>query len=208
VEEIMGKQVGKQVALMGGTFDPVHMGHLKVAQCIYDELHFEKIVFLPAAIPPHKVGRDCASATDRLAMLRLALAKYPYFRLDEMEIKKGGLSYTFETISAIRKKHPNDDVYFLIGADSLVQLDTWYHSKELIDEVKFVVAKRPGYKPDMEKLEYQFGPGFMDKLIFVNTVSMNISSTKIRERVRQGKKITGLVTPEVEQYILEHQLYK
>jgi nicotinate-nucleotide adenylyltransferase len=125
-----------------------------------------------------------------------------------MEIKKGGLSYTYETVEAIRAKHPDYEIYFLIGADSLVQLATWYHSKELLDEVKFVVARRPGYKPDRGQLEYHFGPGVMERLIFVDTVRLHISSTDIRRRVQEGKSIKGLVPASVEQYIHEHHLYQ
>ena len=198
----------RQLALMGGTFDPIHMGHLKVAQSIYEALHFEKIVFLPAYIPPHKLGQNSSPAADRLAMVKLALQDYPAFTLDDMEIKKGGLSYTYETVEAIRAKHPDYEIYFLIGADSLVQLASWYHIRELLDEVKFVVARRPGYKPDQSQLEYHFGPGVMERLVFVDTVRLHISSTDIRTRVRAGKPIKGLVPAAVEKYIYEHHLYQ
>lgn len=198
----------RQLALMGGTFDPIHMGHLKVAQSIYEALHFEKIVFLPAYIPPHKLAQNSSPAQDRLAMVKLALEDYPAFTLEDMEIQKGGLSYTYKTVEAIRAKHPEYEIYFLIGADSLVQLASWYHIRELLDEVKFVVAQRPGYKPDSRELEYHFGPGVMERLVFINSVRLNISSTAIRGLVRAGKKITGLVPPAVEKYIYEHHLYQ
>ncbi len=197
----------KRLALMGGTFDPIHMGHLAVAQSVCEELRFEKIIFIPDFIPPHKQKQEFSPAQDRLAMLQLALKGYHRFFLDEMEIKKGGLSYTFQTIEAIRHKHPEYKLYFLIGADSLGQLSTWYRIKDLLEEVRFVVARRPGYQMKMEEFQYHFGPAAMDKIIFVEAAGLNISSTDIRRRVRAGVSITGLVPKAVEGYILSHHLY-
>jgi nicotinate-nucleotide adenylyltransferase len=198
----------KTLALLGGTFDPLHVGHLHIAQAVYQQFGFTRIVFLPDYLPPHKQGQKSTPALERLEMARLALEPYPDFVVDDLEIRRGNISYTYDTVMGLKQAHPAYEIYLVIGGDSLEQLPTWYQSRRLVQEVKFVVAARPGYHPQIAKLEEFFGPGTGSRFLRAQTPMLDISSTDIRRRVREGESITGLVPPVVERYIYEHGLYR
>lgn len=198
----------RTLALLGGTFDPIHEGHLHIAQAVYRQFGFTRIVFLPDYIPPHKQSLKSTPALERLAMARLALQPYPDFVVDDLEIRRGDVSYTYDTVTGLKKAHPGYEIYLVIGGDSLEQLPTWYQSRLLVQEVKFVVAARPGYHPEIAKLEAFFGPGTGDRFLLAQTPRLDISSTEIRRRVQAGESITGLVPAVVEHYIYEHNLYR
>ncbi|MEG1914335.1 MAG: nicotinate-nucleotide adenylyltransferase [Acidaminococcaceae bacterium] len=199
----------KKLGIMGGTFDPIHNGHLETAEFVYQQLELDKIIFIPAYIAPHKVGIEVASAPDRFAMTVLATRECPHFTVSEMELVRQGISYTYDTVVALLEEYGKDyDLYLIIGADSVTGLDTWHRIEELLRLCKFVAATRPGFAPTVDKVIEYFGELGRTQITWLNTPEMDISSTDIRQRIRAQQAITGLVPPAVEQYILTKDLYR
>lgn len=197
----------KGLGIMGGTFDPIHIGHLQIACAVSQRLGLEQVMFIPAYIPPHKLGMDFAPAEDRYAMTELAIASYEGFIVSDMEMKRSGVSYTIDTVRQLAKEHPEEQLYFIIGADSVAQLHTWHNIQELLELAIFVAAGRPGYDGVMEKAESHLGAIARKRIILLDTTEYDVSSTEIRSRIKAGQPLTGLVTTEVEEYIYEHSLY-
>lgn len=201
----------ERLAIMGGTFDPVHMGHLRMAHAVQQQLDFDRVVFLPAYLPPHKQTRaDCASWQDRLAMVQLAVQGYDNFVVSSLEFERGGLSYTYDTVNIMQELWPDAEIYLIIGEDSLTQLYTWYRVHDLLRLVYFVAAERPGYEGEagVERLTKAYGPWAAEKIIHAEVPETAISSTEIRKRLREGKPIRGMAPLAVEQYICERGLYR
>ncbi|MCT4775880.1 MULTISPECIES: nicotinate-nucleotide adenylyltransferase [Exiguobacterium] len=185
-----------RIGLMGGTFDPPHLGHLLIAEQAREQLELDEVWFLPAAIPPHKAG--FSPAKDRIEMTRRAIVDQPAFKLNLIEFERDEPSYTVETMRRLRDLYPNDTFFFLIGADSLVSLEKWYDYETLVTLVTFGAVARPGSR-------YR-----IPKQADVRTIDMpqlEISSTDIRERARRDKSIKYLVPLDVETYIKERDLY-
>lgn len=200
----------ERLAVMGGTFDPIHMGHLRIAAAVQKQLEFDRVVFLPAFNPPHKqVRHDFASWQDRLAMVRLAVAAYEEFTVSSLEFERGGLSYTFDTVRYLQELWPETEIYLIIGEDSLDQLYTWHRIRDLLRAARFVVAERPGYEGEkgVERLMQACGSWAGEHIIHTVVPETAVSSTEIRQRVRDRKPIRGMVPPAVERYIYEHHLY-
>ena len=200
----------ERLAIMGGTFDPIHMGHLRMAYAVQQQLAFDKVVFLPAYIPPHKQTRsDLASWQDRLSMVQLAIRDYEDFVVSSLELDRGGISYTYDTVNYFYDLWPDAEIYLIIGEDSLTQLYTWYRVPDLLRLVHFVAAERPGYEGEegVERLIKAYGSWTAEKIIHAEVPETAISSTEIRKRLRERKPIRGMTPPAVEQYIFEHGLY-
>ncbi len=197
----------KRLGILGGTFDPIHTGHICLAQAVHKYLQLEKVVFIPAYIAPHKVGMDCASAVDRYNMTALAVEKYPYFTVSDLEIKRCGISYTIDTIMEMQQLYPEYVLYFIIGADSVPLLYTWRRIEQLLQMITFVAAGRPGYGHVIEKACRQLGTAAKDKIILLDTPEYAVSSTDIRRRVKKGESLESLVPASVEKYIYGHGLY-
>ena len=201
----------ERLAIMGGTFDPIHMGHLRMTRAVQRQLEFDRVVFLPACIPPHKQTRsDFASWQDRLAMVQLTIQDYDDFVVSSLEFDRGGISYTYDTVNFMQELWPDAEIYLIIGEDSLTQLYTWYRALDLLRLVHFVSAERPGYEGEVgvERLTKAYGSWVADKIIHAEVPETAISSTEIRKRLREGKPIRGMVPLAVEQYIYEHRLYQ
>lgn len=198
----------KGIGILGGTFDPIHLGHLHMAEAVYDSLKLEKIVFIPAFVPPHKIGMDYAPAADRYAMTSLAVKAYPHFSVSDMELRRNGVSYTVDTLRALRALHPEKQLYFIIGADSVVQLHTWNSIYEMLDLATFVAAGRPGYAGVRDEVVRNLGAEAAAKIILLHTPEYDISSTAIRSKIRENASLSGLVPKVVEEYIYEHGLYR
>ncbi len=197
----------KGLGIMGGTFDPIHIGHLQIACAVSQRLGLEQVMFIPAYIPPHKLGMDFAPAEDRYAMTELAITSYEGFIVSDMEMKRSGVSYTIDTVRQLAKEHPEEQLYFIIGADSVAQLHTWHNIQELLELAIFVAAGRPGYDGVMEEAESHLGAIARKRIMLLDTTEYDVSSTEIRSRIKAGQPLTGLVTTEVEEYIYEHSLY-
>lgn len=199
---------GKKLGIMGGTFDPIHLGHLRTAEFVYERLGLEKIIFVPAFIAPHKVGLEFAPAADRYRMTELATRPYPYFEVTDIELRRSGVSYTYDTVLELKQQYPGYELYFIVGADAVPMLNTWHNIRELLTEVTFIAADRPGYGQTINKVCKFFGELAQNKILLLKTPEVDISSTDIRERVKQELPIEELVPASVAEYILKEHLYR
>lgn len=187
-----------RVGLLGGTFDPPHRAHLLCAQYTLEELKLDKVIFIPSGDHPFKREAVVASALDRYAMTKLAIKEYPKFELSDIEIRRTGITYTIDTIEALKTEHPDWDLYLLIGADNIADLNKWHRHDDLLKTVKLVVFHRATNEP------HPPSPDFL----YPDTPVLDISSTEIRSRIRDGRPIDHLVTPVVENYIEQKHLYR
>lgn len=186
----------KSIGILGGTFNPPHIGHLLIAEHVREELDLEEIWFIPTNDPPHKLAAT-VSVEDRLTMLDKAVYDNSFFKINPIEVNRLGKSYTIDTIKELKNQHPNHNYFFIIGADMVEYLPKWYKIDELINYLTFVGVKRAGYK-----LQSSYPVLEMDIPMF------DVSSTNIRERVTAGKSIKYLVPKAVDSYIKEQQLYE
>lgn len=196
------------VGILGGTFDPVHNGHLIIAEVARERLNFSEVLFIPAGQPWLKVEQSITPARHRLQMLRLALDDRPYFRISEMEIERSGPTYTVDTINALKERlNTEDELFFILGQDTLMQLPQWHEAQNLIRLCYLVAAPRPGVKqPDLKALETAL-PGITQRVMLMKEPLVAISATDIRERAARGLSVRHLVPEAVNQYIKEHRLY-
>lgn len=197
-----------RIGVMGGTFDPIHVGHLVAAEEVWAQLELEYVIFVPAGLPPHKLANNISHTEHRLAMVKLAIASNPHFTLSRVDIDRFGPCYTVETIEILRDKWgPEAEIYFIMGSDSLADILTWHKPKRLIRLCRLAVVMRPGYEVDMEALD-SYLPGIAMRVQFIEAPALDISSTDIQRRVREGLPIRYQVPEAVEKYIYEHRLYK
>ncbi|MBN1919112.1 MAG: nicotinate-nucleotide adenylyltransferase [Verrucomicrobia bacterium] len=200
-----------RIGILGGTFDPVHIGHLIIAETVRDELGLDKVLFVPAATPPHKQGRAIAPAADRLEMVRLATAGNPGFQVSDVEIRRGGVSYTVETIEALRASEGDAAGLFLIvGADSVRELATWKDIDHLVHLCTFVVVARPGVRiEDLVCEGIGLAPDTRQRVLrhYIDAVRVDISSTGLRARFAEGKTVRYRLPEAVERYIRTKGLY-
>lgn len=187
-----------KIGILGGTFNPIHVGHLILAEEAREKLLLDKIIFVPAATPPHKDISDIAEAQNRFAMLKLASRGNRHFCVSDIEIKREGRSYTIDTIREFKKLYPNDELYFIIGSDLLKYLDEWKDLGEIIKMVKFIAATRPGYP--LEKI-----PSYISTLPIR---AVDISAFEIRSAIKGNKSFRYLVPDRVFDYINRRKLYK
>lgn len=199
---------GKGIGILGGTFDPVHIGHLCMADAVYKYMKLEQVMFIPAYVAPHKVGMDIAPADDRYAMTKLAIEPYSYFTVSDLELRRSGVSYTVDTLRELHRQYPEKQLYFIIGADSVEQLHTWNSIEEMLQLATFIGAGRPGYEGIMDNVVKNLGEEARQHIMLLNTPEYDVSSTDIRERIREGASLMNLVPKVVEDYIYAHGLYK
>jgi len=190
-----------RVCIFGGTFDPPHIGHLLIAQTVCEAENFDKILFMPANRPPHK--KNISGVEDRLAMLNIAIEGNPNFEISDLEIKRGGVSYTIDTLKALKPSiiTEEDDLFYLIGSDSLLELSRWKEPRNILKNCNVVVAIRPGFRPS------DIPAWILHRIQFANVPRFEISSSNIRTRWRENKTIRYLVTLPVWEYINQNQLY-
>ncbi|MBB5324783.1 nicotinate-nucleotide adenylyltransferase [Anoxybacillus tepidamans] len=186
----------KKIGIFGGTFDPPHNGHLLMANEVLHALSLSEIWFMPNHIPPHKQHEQITNSDDRLHMLELAIADHPYFKIETIELKRSGPSYTYDTMRQLKALYPKYEFYFIIGADMVEYLPHWYCIDQLVHLVTFVGVKRPGFS-----LHTSYS------IVEVEIPEFAVSSSLIRERVKQGKSIRYLVPECVRQYIERKRLY-
>jgi nicotinate-nucleotide adenylyltransferase len=201
----------KRIGIIGGSFDPVHVGHLIVAQDAVERFELNEIVFVPAAIPPHKQHLRQIGADHRLNMLRLATETDLRFSVSDMEAVRGGVSYTYDTVRALRDGRPDVEWVLVVGSDTLVDLHTWYRIDELLELCEVASFLRPGEScVDEIKEKIGLAEPHRTRLLgnLVEAHLIEISSTEIRMRIAEGLGIRYLVPPEVEMYIHEHGLYR
>ena len=189
-----------KVGIVGATFNPIHYGHLFIASQAKECFKLDKVIFVPCIQPPHKDEMNLADGEERLRMTELAIESVPGFVTSSIELERGGKSYSVETVAEFQKKYgQKTEIYFIIGLDSYRELSTWKDIDELLKKCQFIVAPRPGWDGE-ERM--RSGCHFME------IPGFEISSTDIRNRVRDGRSIKYLVPERVEEYIIEHGLYK
>ena len=198
----------RRIGVMGGTFDPIHTGHLVIAEAVREEYSLDEVLFIPAANPPHKQQQQVTPAAHRLAMTRLATGSNPYFRVSSMEIDRQGLSYTLYTMRELVQQYAGAEFFFITGADEMRDIQQWYHIDELLQLCHFVAAARPGCVPDITRIQEAFGKLGKARIHELPTLELEISSTDIRSRVRAGRSIRYLVPAVVEEYIYKEGLYQ
>lgn len=187
-----------KIGILGGTFNPIHIGHLILAQEAREKLGLDRVIFVPAYLPPHKDNSDIAPASTRFMMLKLAIKNNRYFFVSDIEIKRDGRSYTIDTIKEFKEKYPRDELYFIIGSDLLKYLDDWKDLKEVIKIVKFIVVTRPGYP--LEKI-----PSYIETLAIR---AVDVSAYEIRKCIKQDKSFRYIVPEVIYNYINKKGLYK
>jgi nicotinate-nucleotide adenylyltransferase len=192
-----------RLGVLGGTFDPVHNGHLIIAEALREKLDLVQVLFLLSARPPHKSSPALASWQDRLHMIQLALKGNPHFQASDIEIERDGLSYTVESIEQLELRYGKKyRILFVVGADSILEIFTWREPQRLLASRSLVVVPRPGF--DLNDLDPEVAKG----VTVIQTPLIEISSTDIRRRVRDGRSIQYLVPSEVASYIHRQNLYR
>lgn len=199
----------RRVGVFGGTFDPIHVGHLAAVEDAAARLELDRVLFVPNNIPPHKRHQAVSDAEDRLAMVELAVADNPRFEVSLTELERPGPSYTLDTLRVLRECFAGDaDLYFLVGCDALATLHTWHEPATLLREFHLVFMDRPtGEVIDWEAAGRRF-PGIRDQVTVVDVAELEISGADIRRRVREGRPIRYYVVPPVRRYIEQRNLYR
>jgi len=194
------------IGVLGGTFDPIHLGHLIVAEEAIIKLGFKEVLFVPAGQPWLKSDRNITPAVHRVEMVRRAIADNPHFKLCTLEVERPGPSYTVDTLTMLRKQLDSEaSLFFILGRDTLAELPLWKEPQKLVQLCRLVVPPRLGSR-DLKHLGKAI-PGLLDKVIQLDMPVIGISSSEIRQRIAQGLPIRYLVPAEVEKYITEHKIY-
>jgi nicotinate-nucleotide adenylyltransferase len=198
----------RKIGILGGTFNPIHLGHLLTAQDALEQLGLERVIFIPSATPPHKVVDKLATGRDRLRMIKLAIRGNDQFEVDDIEIKRGGKSYSVDTLTALRQRNPRADLYFIIGADSLRELHLWREVARLVTLCTFVTVPRPGFKPE-PVIDPRLDAATRHRLRqhVLRGHACDIASRDIRARVSGERSIRYLVPDAVRLYIARRRLY-
>lgn len=192
--------------IMGGTFNPIHFAHLFIANEASDFLKLDKIIFIPTGNPPHK-NISNIDAFHRYEMTKLAIAGNDKFEVSDIEISNKGVSYTFETIKKLKELYPGVEFYFITGSDSILDLPKWRSPENILSLCKIVSVSRPDYSNDLEYAIKEITDKFGGEIFLLKDQELNISSTHIRERVKEGKAIRYLVPDAVYEYIINNNLY-
>jgi nicotinate-nucleotide adenylyltransferase len=222
LEESMKKGENKRIGLFGGTFNPIHLGHLRGAEEIREGFHLEEVIFITSSIPPHKVTEKVIEARHRLEMARLATSGNPHFSTSDLELSRPGNSYSIDTLRFFRERE-QDAIFFILGRDAFVEIETWKEYQNLFSLCHFIVMARPGsqenssspplpealiqnfrYRPEEKAWIHLSG----HRLYFKEISFLDISSTKVRELIERGGSVRYLIPAEVEAYIQKHGLYR
>ncbi|HNV23596.1 MAG TPA: nicotinate-nucleotide adenylyltransferase [Candidatus Omnitrophota bacterium] len=189
----------KRIGILGGTFNPIHLGHLAIAQWAYEKLKLDKVIFVPSYFPPHKTTRGVVEAKHRFEMVKLAIEDNSYFEISDFEIQKKGKSYSIDTVRYFRHHFPKPTkFYFLIGEDAYKTLSTWRNIEELLGITQFVVMNRPGFQRNPSAIPVRF----------LTMLGIDVSSSYIRKCLASSKSVKYFLPEKVLRYIKEHQLYQ
>jgi len=206
-------KVHKKIGIMGGTFNPIHHGHLVTAQEALSQFKLDMVIFIPTGDPPHKIENEVASAEDRYIMTVIATSSNSNFFVSRMEIDRKGKSYTIDTVRQLKKIYGSSSLlYFITGADAILEILTWKNTGEIVSLCKFIAATRPGYNlsriEDLRKRLFGNTGADGNKIYIMEIPALSISSTDIRSRVKHNRPIDYLLPEGVSNYILKHGLYK
>lgn len=201
-------QTKQRIGIMGGTFDPIHIGHLMTAEAVRIQYNLDLVLFIPAGNPPHKQELKVTDSGHRYTMTLMATLSNPFFQVSNIEMERPGPSYTIDTVRELQKIYgPQARFFFITGTDAVQELPTWGRIEELLEICDFVAATRPGCISTLDEVTAQLGPLGRSKIHPVATPELEISSTDIRDRVRSGRSIRYFVPSHVEQYIYKTGLY-
>ena len=195
----------RRLGVLGGTFDPIHNGHLAIAAAARDQLDLDRVLFLPAGQPWRK-DREITAAGDRIAMVQLAIEGEPAYELSTVEVERPGPSYTVETLEELARLYPNHDLVLILGEDALFDLPNWKESSRLLELALLAIAPRAGRAANDET--WRAMPGISERTVWLEMDPVSVSSTSVRAKVRQGRSVHNLVPLEVEKYFVEHRLYR
>lgn len=198
----------KNIGILGGTLNPIHLGHLIIAQTAKDELKLDKIFFMPSGCPPHKDIDLIADKEHRSNMVKLAIEDNIYFEFSDFELKRNGIIYTADTLRMLTEQYPEVNFFFIMGTDSFFDIEEWKSPEEIFKLCTIVVAGRYEINEKIESNIEYFKNKYGGKIIFINSPLINISSSYIRDSVKNNISIKYLVSNNVEKYILENKLYK
>ncbi len=199
----------KSLGILGGTFNPIHYGHIVAAECARDAFHLDRVLFVPAARPPHKDLDEVLDSQHRFEMVKIAVKDNPDFEVSALELERKGLSYTVDTIASYQQEYPGAKIFFIIGVDALLLINTWKDVERLATLCNFIVVTRPGYQLSHEEEHFCEIPDVIwEKILLVPIPELFISSSDIRQRVAQGQTIKYLLPPAIEEYILKNDLYR
>ena len=205
----IGNKEYKALGIMGGTFDPIHYGHLVTAEEARCQFDLDAVIFVPSGKPPHKKDYSVSDAKHRYLMTVLAVVTNPFFDVSRTEIDREGYSYTIDTVKEFREKYPLAEIFFITGADAILEILTWKKVEEVMDHCRFIAATRPGYNlNDLDKKFKAILPEYSNRIETIEVPALAISSTDIRQRVAKDMSIKYLVPEAVEQYILKNNLYR
>ena len=211
------------IGIYGGTFNPIHFGHLRAAEEICQRFKMKEVIFVPSADPPHKESKDIVQPIHRLKMTNLAVTGNPKFSVSDVEIQRRGKSYSIDTVQELKKLRPDDDLAFIMGIDAFLEIHTWHKYEEIFAECDFIVTSRPGAakKSFQQAIPERLRNSFKRKrsgrelthssgrrLVFTDVTDLNIAASQIRKMICNGLSIRYLLPRRVMEYILEHQLYK
>ena len=195
-----------KTGILGGSFNPIHIGHLILAEEVREKLKLERVIFMPVNLPPHKDNRDLAPAADRYRMIELAIKTNKYFSVSDIEIKRDGSSYTIDTLKEFKEKYPDDALYFITGSDLLKYLQDWKDLKEIVGMVCFIVATRPGYP--LDKIPPYLNSSRQAGISTVEIRAVDVSAFEIRKAIKEHKSFRYLVPEAVFDYINKKGLYR
>lgn len=198
-----------RIGIFGGTFDPPHAGHKKYADEVKARLSLDRLIVIPTATPPHKQKKTDTSSEDRLNMLKILFGEDNGVAVSDMEIRRGGRSYTFETVTLLRESCPDDELIFLLGSDMLFSFHTWRNPDVILENVKICAVTRSGEidKKILRDYAAEHFPDKEDRFIICDFEPIEVSSTAIRNKVKNGESVEGLLDPQVLEYIKEKELY-
>lgn len=198
----------KKIGIIGGTFDPIHNGHIKLATQALVEYGLDFVFVMPAKRNPFKLNKEVTNDHDRLEMIKLVIKDRPFLCLLDDEIKGEEVSYTYDTMTRLKADLVDCQLYFILGLDSLLSLEHWYRGPELLQMLSFIVSVRPGYDADkIDSTIKRYKELYDAEILVIKDEMPDVSSTKIREMYKRGESISHMVPPEVERYISEHEIY-
>ncbi|HLJ55420.1 MAG TPA: nicotinate-nucleotide adenylyltransferase [Chthonomonadaceae bacterium] len=194
-----------RLGIMGGTFDPIHFGHLFIAEEARVQFELDRVLFIPNGCPPHKPGREVAPAADRFAMAEIATCGNTGFACSAIEMRSAGPFYTVDTLDLLRDEHPGAELFTIVGVDAIAEITTWRRPEDVLAKTTFITATRPGF--DFETLNERLPRSYLAKILRLDSTALQISSTDIRERVRRGRPIRYLTPDGVVEYVARSNLY-
>ncbi|MEG1802442.1 MAG: nicotinate-nucleotide adenylyltransferase [Lachnospiraceae bacterium] len=198
-----------RIGMMGGTFDPIHNGHLLIAENARVQYRLDRVFFIPAGAPPHKLKKGILPGDIRYEMIRLAIHQNPGFELSTYELDRDCISYSYETVTHFQDCYPNDQLYFILGADSLKDMEKWKYPKEIFSRCIVLAAVRDQFeKEELENFSAKLNCQFSSDIRTIQTPLFQVSSGEIRTRIKQGASIRYLVPDEVDRYIQHNHLYR